>query len=484
MTDSIPSLPLSARPNPDSEPLPDPPLHKTKSWQHQIKAYHHAMGRRGSMLPLKMGRGKSLVAINVAANMGAKKTLIIGPARALGVWPREFELHSPIPFRVVVLNKGSTKDKVRIMNDAMALASARGEPIVIVANYETAIRAEFQQFVLSKLWDLIVADEIHRAKDPTGATGKFFGKLGFVGKKKLGLTGTPLPHDLLDAFSQYRFLDPSVFGMQYVPHRQRYAKMHEIFSGKVTQWLNEEEFKEKFWSIAYYDDGTGGAEMPEYTDQIVPVELTPRGRAVYDEMEEQLIVEVESGVVTAANALVRLIRLQQILSGFVMTEDGKIEEVDNAKERALVGMLEDIAPHDPVVVFTWFKHDLVVIRRIAEEFGRKYGEISGDRSDLTEHAKMPEWCDLMGVQIQSGGTGIDLTRAMYGIYYSASFNNGLMEQSFYRLYRPGQKRTCNFYRLVAENTVDRAIYGTLAKRQDLVAGVMDYLKMRGQPVLG
>lgn len=484
MTETIPSLPLSLQRTPSSEILPDPPLHKTKSWQHQIRAYHWAMDRRGAMLPLKMGRGKSLIAINVAANMPAKTTLIIGPARALGVWPREFELHAPVPFKVVVLNKGTTKDKVRVATDALALAKARGEQIVIVANYETAIRTDFQQFALSRLWDLIVADEIHRVKAPTGATGKFFGKLSFVGKKKLGLTGTPLPHDLLDAFSQYRFLDCSVFGMQYVPHRQRYAKMHEVFSGKVTQWLNEEEFKEKFWSIAFYDDGTGGADMPEYTDQIVPVELTDRGRAIYDEMEEQLIVEVESGVVTAANALVRLIRLQQILSGFVTTEDGRIEEVDNAKERALAGMLEDIAPHDPVVVFTWFKHDLVVIRRIAEEFGRRYGEVSGDRSDLTSHAKMPDDVDLMGVQIQSGGTGVDLTRAMYGMYYSASFNNGLMEQSFYRLYRPGQTRTCNFYRFVAENTVDRAIYGTLARRQDLVAGVMDYLKMRGREERG
>lgn len=453
---------------------------KTKPWPHQVKAFEFAMQHRGCLLPLKMGRGKSLVAIKVAEAMQARSILIIVPATAMGVWPREFEYHSSIKTNVVVLNKKSddTKAKIRRATDALIMGQAMGQPVAIVVNYETAIRPDFQNFMLKRLWDLIIADEIHRAKDPTGATGKMFGKLGFVGKRKLGLSGTPLPHSKLDAFSQFRFLDPRVFGMNYVEFRTRFAKMHALFPGKVQDWLNEEEFNEKFSSISFYDDGLGGPELPEYTDTTITCELSQKAQRLYDEMERELITEVEAGVVTAANALVKIIRLQQICSGFVKTEDEVIQDVDDAKENMLMGLLEDIAPGDPVVVFSWYKHDLAVARRVAERFGRRYGEISGDRTDLTEHSKMPDWVDLMGVQLQSGGVGIDLTRACYGIYYSPCFNGALMEQSLKRIHRPGQSRTCHFYRIVAENTIDRAVYGTLGQRQEVVDSVFEYLKMQ------
>lgn len=450
-----------------------PPLHKTKCLPHQMRAYEFIMPKRGAYLGLKMGEMKSKVAIDVAANSGAKTVLIVAPARVLGVWRGQFVQHCPVPYQVTVLDKKSESAAVkakRAEND-LIVAKSRGLMAVVVVSYETAIRPEFRKFALSRLWDLIVGDEFHRAKDPRGSIGKLFGELGNVGKKKLGLSGTPLPHSPLDAFSQYRFLDSRIFGWSYVKHRQSYAKMNPVFPSKVDAWLNQGEFETKLKSIMFRLD-EDVLNLPAYTDQTLVCDLSPQARAVYDELEEQWIAEVESGVVTAANALVKLLRLQQVCAGHVKTEDGIIQTVDDSKERMLRGMLEDIPTREPVVVFGWFKHDLEVFARVAEEMGRRYGEVSGSRSDLTDHAKMREDVDLQGVQLQSGGVGVDLTRAKYGFYYTPCFNWALMEQSLKRLHRPGQTMNCHFYRIVAKNTVDRAIYGALAKREELINGVL------------
>jgi SNF2 family DNA or RNA helicase len=466
------------------EAATQPPLHKTKCLPHQMRAYDFAMPKRGTYLGLKMGEMKSKITIDIAVNSGAKTMLIVAPARVLNVWQREFEYHCPIPYEITILSKKSENSaaKVKRAADALIVAKSRDVLAVIVVSYETAIRPEFRKFALSRLWDVIAADEAHKLKQHNGKAGKLFGELGNVGKKKLCLSGTPLPHSPLDAFSQYRFLDSRIFNWSYTKFRQVYAKMNPIFPSKVDAWLNQADFETKLKSIMFRCD-EDVLNLPPYTDQTLTCELSPAAKRIYEELEEQWITEVEAGIVTAANALVKLLRLQQACAGFVKTEEGIEQTVDDAKERLLIGMLEDIAPEDPVVVFGWFKHDLETFARIAETMGRLYAEVSGDRSDLTAHAKLPDWARLVGVQLQSGGVGVDFTAARYGFWFCPTFNWALMEQSLKRLHRPGQTKICHFYRIVAENTVDRAVYGALKKREELVNGVLAWKDIGGDQEL-
>jgi SNF2 family DNA or RNA helicase len=187
---------------------------------------------------------------------------------------------------------------------------------------------------------------------------------------------------------------------------------------------------------------------------------------------EDLIGRAVAGEVVADNALVKLLRLQQITSGHVKTDDGRTVEVGTAKADALVDLLSDIPVGEPVVVFCVFRHDLAQLRRVAERLGRNYGEISGSQKDLTDEATMPKGIELLGVQWQSGAVGIDLTRARYGVIFSPTFNGGDYEQGLARQHRPGQTRPTVFYHLVANGTVDNAIYGALKKRKELVGQIL------------
>jgi SNF2 family DNA or RNA helicase len=76
--------------------------------------------------------------------------------------------------------------------------------------------------------------------------------------------------------------------------------------------------------------------------------------------------------------------------------------------------------------------------------------------------------------------GIDLTRARYGLYYSLDFNLGDHAQSRKRLHRPGQARRVTYIHLLAESTVDRAIYGALRRREDVITAFLNHLNPKGK----
>jgi SNF2 family DNA or RNA helicase len=89
---------------------------------------------------------------------------------------------------------------------------------------------------------------------------------------------------------------------------------------------------------------------------------------------------------------------------------------------------------------------------------------------------MEEGVQVLGVQIQAGGLGVDLTRARYCVFLSLGFNLTEYEQALARVHRPGQLRPVHYYHLLANGTVDRAVYGALRKKQDVIQEVLEGLK--------
>jgi SNF2 family DNA or RNA helicase len=117
---------------------------------------------------------------------------------------------------------------------------------------------------------------------------------------------------------------------------------------------------------------------------------------------------------------------------------------------------------------------------VARELGREYAEVSGERKDLERWQRGD--ATILGVQIQSGGVGIDCSRACYAFYYSLTFSLGDYEQSLARLRRPGQTRCVRYYHLVATGTVDEQVYAALRARRNVIEAVLQNLSPRGEPV--
>lgn len=457
---------------------PQPTIRRADSWSHQCAAYAHAQQHTAWLGAMGMGTGKSKVAIDLVQNENYSRTLIACPKSVLGVWRREIERHwSPTiaPPAVLILDAGTCARKAAALD--LFLRHAATQKIVVV-NYDAAWRQPLGDALLRAQFDCVIADEIHRIKAPGGKASRWMQRLGSQTPRRIGLTGTPMPHSPLDLYGQFRFLAPLVFGTSYVRFRARYAITNPEFPSQVRQWINQDDLQRRFASITYQCAAEDVLDLPEVLRETRTCQLEPKTRRVYRELEKDFIAEVEKGTVTVANALAKTLRLRQCTSGFVGGSDEFgdrfLEELGTEKQGVLADLLEDIA--EPVVVFCEFRHDLDVVEGLAKKLGRTYGELSGRRRDaITESATMAD-VDIAGVQIASGGVGIDLTRACYGIYYSPTWSLGNFDQSMARLHRPGQTRCVRFYFIVAEGTIDAQVYKALEKRQEVVDVILGEAK--------
>lgn len=453
------------------------------AWAHQVAARNFVGTKQGALLAMDMGTGKTKVAIDLMLASSARKVLMLCPTSVVGVWDREIQRHGSkfADWTVAKLGQGlSVKDKLAYaMRQQMAWKNNPQGPFAVIVNYESAWREPLEQWLVEYDWDWIIADESHRLKSATSKVSKFAAKLGMKPCRRLALTGTPLPHSPLDAFSQFRFIDTGIFGDSYHRFRSQYAVMNQKFPSKVDKWINQGDLSERMAILTYQVKASEVLDLPEAIHQEIPIELGADTARAYKSMQRHMIVQVDAGAITAANALVGLLKLQQITSGYGVTEDGAEVHLGDDKLNALLDLADGLPADEKLVVFCRFKHDLRAVAKVAESLGRRYHEISGATKDaLTEHSTLRSDAQIVGVQIQAGGVGIDLTAARYAVYYSIGYNLAEYDQSLARLRRPGQTRTVYYYHLVAPGTVDQVVYKALGARRDLVEAVLEAMKGR------
>lgn len=465
----------------DADNLPDVPCSATTAWGHQLQAFWFGSALRAVMLDIVMGAGKTKICVDLINHWNADRVLILAPAKVVRIWPKQFRVHSCRPPTMYELSQGSVASKAAAVAEALDRPISLEGPTVIAINYESAWREPLRTILLDAQWDVVVLDESHKIKAPGGKSSQFCERLGHRATHRMCLTGTPMPHSPLDIYAQYRFLDPGVFGTSFVAFRNRYAIMGGYENRQVVNYQNEDELSRKFHSIAYHA-GEEVLDLPPLHDIVRTTTLKPAAAKLYRELDNDFIAYVDDQAVSVANALTELLRLAQVTSGFVRDDDKNDHEIDSAKAELFEDLLDGFAVEEKIVVFTRFKWDCKIIEAIATKQGRRYGEVSGTTNDLTIDSDFPDDVDVLAVQIQSGGAGIDLSKARYAIYYALGFSLGDYEQSRKRVHRPGQTRATTYYHLIVENSVDEKVYGALSQRKSVVEYIMGLARGAEQPV--
>jgi SNF2 family DNA or RNA helicase len=463
-----------------AQPVGLPAGLKTNPWRHQIAAYEFAMerfagGAPGVLLAMGMGCGKSLAALMIMLGVRARRTLICCPLRVIQVWVTQFERHISTPLIMTALDEdaGSVADKQRLAAEKLRLAETTGVPFVAVINYDSVWREPFGSWAERQAWDLVIADEIHKIKAPGGKASLYFKRLRWRARYRLGLTGTPMPHSPLDIYAQFRFLDPAIFGPSFNAFKQTYAVMGGFQNKQVTAYKNLDDLEARMRSVTFRV-GKDILDLPPETHVIYQVTLSPEARAIYRAVEDDFIALVDEGTITVANAMVALLRLQQITGGWAKIDDGRYVRVDWSKQRLLEDTLDDICRDEPVVVFCRFHNDLDAVHDACISLGLSSLELSGRRDELARWQAGE--AQVLAVQISSGGVGVDLSRARYAIYYSLSFSLGEYDQARSRIHRPGQTRPVEHIHLVARHTVDEKIMRALERRAEVIQAILDEIR--------
>lgn len=84
--------------------------------------------------------------------------------------------------------------------------------------------------------------------------------------------------------------------------------------------------------------------------------------------------------------------------------------------------------------------------------------------------------NVMIVQYQSGGTGLNLQKFNVTIFLSPTYSYTDYHQAVGRTWRTGQENRCTFYQLKAQNTIDVGIYLALNEKKDFddkLGGISD-----------
>lgn len=465
-----------------------PELRHYDAWPHQVGGYHYAYNRQACMLALKMGLGKTALAINLAANRSHRRNFVLCPNKVTGVWRGQVAEHWPrsLPDPVLlILDQKTNKRRADYLRDCLKTLTEK-ETLFAVTNYE-AVRAKWNkqarrntgthlfEEAIQHEWDLLIADEIHRISNHTNQQSKGARSLGRKSRYRLGLTGTPMRQGPLDVFGEYLFLDPGLLGTSYQRFKHHYADFDHF--GTPTKYKNQDELAELLALMTYevrWED-VDHIKLPPATHSDIEIELPKKALKLYQEFASDMAMMLDQGDVTATNALVKSLRLRQISSGFTKLDDSDIiVPLHSAKQDALTEMLLDL--NEPVIVFCSFHYDLDCICAAAEAAGARYGEVSGRRQDLTDDARMPDDIDVLGVQIASGGLGVNLTRAAVAVYYNHPWEWDVYEQSLARPHRPGQTQPVRFFHFVCKGTIDRHIIRAISRKDSVINALLSYLR--------
>jgi len=403
----------------------------------------------------EMGLGKTVEALATLAAADAFPAIIICPASLKLNWERE--AHKWLPTKSVAVWNGG----VNPMAD------------VVIINYD----------ILSKMVNLVegkavrreditpkavVMDESHYAKNYKAQRTMYCKAIAHKVPLRLALTGTPVlnrPHELISQLQILGRLDDFggfwTFAKRYCDAKQ--GSWGWDFSGAA----NLAELNDKLRSTCYVRRQKADVlkELPakQRTDLTVPIDNRPEyERAVADFLEW---VRESYGKDAWANAmkaeqLVKIERLKQLCA--------------RGKLTAALDWIESFLETEQKLVVFGVHQD--VLEAVAKRFGVK--AITGEtpvkaRQEAVEAFQRDPTVRLIVLNMKVGGLGLTLTAASNVVFLEQGWNPAEHDQAEDRCHRIGQTSSVNAWYLLADNTIDTAIYELIAAKRTVVTAATE-----------
>ena len=426
-------------------------------------------------LLLDMGLGKTsitLTAINdlLFDSFQTRKILVVAPLRvARDTWRDEiakWEHLSDLRFAIAVGSSGERK------------AALLRKADIYIINREN-VQWLVEESGISFDYDMLVVDELSSFKSHQSKRFKALMRMRPKVKRIVGLTGTPSSNGLMDLWAEYKLLDMGQrLGRFIGQYRTDFftpdkSNGQVIFSYKPLPGA-EEQIYNKISDITISMRATDHLSMPELITAEHIVQLSEKERERYDELKRDLVLELENGEVTAANAAALSGKLCQMSNGAVYGDDGKVHHIHDRKLDALEDLIE-AANGKPVLVAYWFKHDLSRITQRLEKLKVTFSKLDSSES-ITKwnNGELP--VALIhpasaghGLNLQAGGSTI--------IWFGLTWSLELYQQTNARLWRQGQSAgTVVVHHIITKNTIDRRILKALSDKDQTQSSLIEAVK--------
>ncbi len=408
------------------------------------------------------GTGKTLVQIELMLERDEWPVLVVCPKSIMEpVWQKQlYEID--IEFFPIILNDGSSK--VKNILDSFTLKINNFNKRVFIINYEMV------PLVINELlkikWKSVILDESTKIKSPTAKRSRAVMQLRNVDCRSI-MTGTLAPNGLQDAFNQFKFVQPKIFGEAFYAFRHRYFTPGGYMN---YEWFPKpdaiETFKQKIKGISVQHLKRNCLDLPPLVEEIRKVDMSARQKSFYAQMKDECIIWLnENDAVTAPFVITKIIKLRQIASGFVYFEDKTYPiSKNNPKDTAMLEILEQLG-NEKCIIFAHFNRTIEHINRLLPTKAiAYYGKEK--QFALKEFENEPD-CQILVANPASAGHGLNLQFCSNIIYYELDFNLENYIQSMQRIERIGQKNKMTVYHLLTKNTIENYIYKKLKTKQDI-----------------
>jgi SNF2 family DNA or RNA helicase len=465
-------------------------LTKLPPFAHQQHAYDRYKDEPYGALLCEMGTGKTKISLDIMLNSSEEGALILAPnGLHLNWFHQEVPTHAhPSKTPLMYCWKGKpTSKKAQLALKAFLAAE---HPFKMFLMNVEAIRTATgfkpaEAFLKSLKSSHILIDESTCIKNPTAKQTRLAMKLAKLATRKWVLNGTPITQGPLDLFSQCKFLDPkSIPYSSYTAFKATFAMEERVTFqnrtyNKIIGYKNIERLTEEIKPFSLKLDKADCLDLPTKTFVNRLVELTPAQRNVYKTMKDLCIAQMDDGtIVTAQEAITRLLRLHQILTGFLIDEFDVVHDIPNNRMAALLSIAEQ---SKPLVIFCAYRHNVTAIKR---ELSKVYGEDSvvtydggttkKDRVLAVERFQSGDASFFVGTS--AAAKGITLHKAHTMVYYSLNYDSGTRMQSQDRIHRIGQTQPCTYIDLITPDTIDQQIQQALQMKKDISTMVLDDLR--------
>jgi SNF2 family DNA or RNA helicase len=475
--------------------------YKTKPYAHQEEALQRSYDKKNFAYFMEMGCGKSKVLIDniywLCQNRLIDTAIIVAPKGVYMNWVNnEIPTHMPEDMdpEIYLWKANSTRNEKKRLTEGV---SNRNKFRILVMNIESFVTKKAPVFLESfthRSEFLLAIDESTTIKNPKAKRTKAIMKFGETAKYKRILTGSPITQSPLDLYSQCAFLNKRLLGYDsYWSFQGRFAVVRQQRMGnhsfnQVVGYKNLDELTQKLKIFAHRTTKKEALDLPEKIYTTRQVELTSTQEEHYHSMKKTSVIFLEEGdMVTAPEVMTRLLRLQQLLCGYLVNDDGETVELANNRIKVMMEVVEEMT--GKVIIWSRFRYD---IKKIKNELSKTYGSGSvvtyyGDTSQEDRDSAIhnfqtnPETRFFVS-NAQTGGRGITLTAASNVIYYSNDFNLESRKQSEDRCHRIGQHKPVLYVDLVCPNTVDVHIVKSLLEKDKIATKtlgeeVLEWLKV-------
>lgn len=433
-------------------------------YPYQVGGVLHQLEFIHSMLWVDMGRGKTIITLTTILELmdmvKVYGVLVVAPLRVCqAVWQQEakkWDHTKDIKFSFINGSQTQRHRSMRIRAD------------IYLINYESIpwLADELVDVYLSRgkylPFNCVVFDEVTKMKNAETNRHTSFRDLMPYIPYRMGLTGKPSPNGYKDLFGQYLAVDG---GDRLGISKSDYVEEHfneEGYGGTqlVVKEGHNSKIKKKISDMTFRVAQGEMKSLPPLTINDIILTLDPKIQKKYDLLEEEMFIEMDSGVgIEVVNKASLWNKCLQAASGALYVEAGMpgFEVLHKTKLNALGSIIGE-AGGEPMLVLYAYTHDR---HRIVKEFPNaeffESGMSSDDVQDLVSRWNLGKIEVLLG-HPASMGHGLNMQFGGHTIvWYGLNINLELYEQAIARILRDGQTEAVMMHRILCANTLDMVV---------------------------